>query len=532
MNSKCCYQWCVAVPFSNKDIFECIGPNCKQYIHYACCGIRRGFDEDLRKCMMFICNECKSILQKESGKEKAIIITLMKQLSDNNEEILNTVKTQFEKASSYVDLSKNANDKFSMISEAIDSIMMEKLSGKTDDNEWKGRFHQIEEHLRTLSDTISNMNERLDMKYTQTNNKSIFLEMNDINDSQINNMTLDEDVNLKDKNTDNDWQLVGRKRKFQGNSIGNLVNGIPTNNSYDILTEDLRKNIKDDITLIIENYMKRETHQEKEISGPKDQSGWRNIGSGGKRVWKKKWDSPREVDISRKNSFKEGQRSSKVENMSRKNSFKEGQSFKRNDPIRKTIRRHNSHKSTKGINANVNKNTSAQGGLDEQMPKAVMKGIEKYREKYELFQSGGIYQPGSSNNNVKPIMKSGVHQTLSSSNDHDNKLYMISRFHERNIYETTKIYLSYLHDKPPSCCVDGITPTSCRVSLSSNGLPTDSSKLRTLFYVYHETLPHGAIAREILDKDLEAYGRYMRNKQLANSKRMEQVFSPTRGFHN
>lgn len=280
--------------------------------------------------------------------------------------------------------------------------------------------------------------------------------------------------------------------------------------------------------LLKDKIMVNDVNKEVKLVGIKNsvtREGWRNYDS--KRVWKKNWETPEGIN----NESSGVKATNLVSNFTRtdsvKRSFgnekerKDSRIFDRSSSLRRTVR------GRKRTFENQMPNT-----LERQMPEAVMKGIEKYKEKYNNFVSGGVFMNGrecTSENFVNPQVKPKIFETIKSTQDPGQHRFLISRFNEKQIYDVTRLYLAYLHDRPSYTCVDGLTATTCRAFLSSNALPVDPAKLRILFYCYHETLPEAPISRKAIDDDLSSYKCYVRSKVIAEMNRSE--YNHNKFFH-
>ncbi|XP_058840737.1 homeobox protein Wariai-like [Topomyia yanbarensis] len=65
--------------------------------------------------------------------------------------------------------------------------------------------------------------------------------------------------------------------------------------------------------------------------------------------------------------------------------------------------------------------------------------------------------------------------------------FLKARLREPKIMNIVRLYLTYMKDQQPSICVEGMTPTSIKMTLASEGLPTAPDYLLRIFIeVYQE----------------------------------------------
>lgn len=113
---------------------------------------------------------------------------------------------------------------------------------------------------------------------------------------------------------------------------------------------------------------------------------------------------------------------------------------------------------------------------------------------------------------LDPLLPPVVKLTSLSAEDVEGR-YILSRLRDKKIYADVRLYLAYLHDKPDSICVDGLTRTYLKVKIHQEGLPTDTATLKQLFYRYHEL--SGEISPQQLDNDLSTFGSHVGSKRIS-----------------
>lgn len=109
--------------------------------------------------------------------------------------------------------------------------------------------------------------------------------------------------------------------------------------------------------------------------------------------------------------------------------------------------------------------------------------------------------------------------------------FLKARLRDPKIMGIVRLFLAYMKDQPATVCVEGLTPTSIRMLLASEGLPTDPEHLLRIFSDVHQEYgldPTAAMA------DLQSYRQYLsserthRLQQLRESANMFSSPSPFR----
>lgn len=155
-------------------------------------------------------------------------------------------------------------------------------------------------------------------------------------------------------------------------------------------------------------------------------------------------------------------------------------------------------------------------GLDEQH-------TQSSHDRYPNFIQSGIFQAGNNTNNtislsddpsfIDPLRPPVVKLTeLSAAEGLDHSRYLLARLRDRNIYEKCRYFLSYFFDQPSNVCLKGMTRTSLLMFLKSEGLPTDCSQLRGLFFKYH--IEYGGLTRENVESDLSALAKFLKSERI------------------
>jgi len=255
---------------------------------------------------------------------------------------------------------------------------------------------------------------------------------------------------------------------------------------------------------------------------PEHYSGWRNFGH--KSVWKKDW---RQYDekVNRKKEL------NKIHLKQRKEKNRRIKNSNRFDNKKNVNIQNSNHSNTKYFNRNdatrktmkPNKLIINEDNFNKQKwPPAVVQGIRNYQHnfqsKYSNFVNGGVVNPGNqkSVSFMDPLKSSQVNSSLISQVDPSSNRYILARFKYHKIYDTARIYLSYLHDKDAGVCVESLTSTRCKVMLSSEGLPTDYHQLKKLYVEFHEQLAQNSWTVDEIENDLRSYGNHLRQLRISH----------------
>ena len=334
----------------------------------------------------------------------------------------------------------------------------------------------------------------------------------------------------------------------QLNCISNKVNTI--SNTVPGKDEDL---LKDLISTVKKLENKKETELLAKTNGVEivkssstalsgNSSGWRFVGN--VKKWRNDW-----TDFDRRASLRKEQEKSHQKAVKRKKQLKKqeinnpnnktqnkGTVFNRNDPKRVSFM----HKQRK-----LDTTTSS---LEMTMPAAVRDSIQNYKQKYNEFVSGGIYQPGAQpSTNVSNLNLNKNRNSLNNSNETVNvnenlvvdnlnvdssfidltlkpmgKLthmsceqdmqYATGRLHDSKLRDNFRKYLAYFHDLPPHVCQDGVTRIELLTNFKSEGYPTDYNKLKKIYIEYMHNLN---FAINDVEADLKAYRSHLKSERLS-----------------
>ena len=94
----------------------------------------------------------------------------------------------------------------------------------------------------------------------------------------------------------------------------------------------------------------------------------------------------------------------------------------------------------------------------------------------------------------------------------------MSRLRDHRVYNNIRLYLSYFYDQN-DICYEGMTQTNIKVLIDQEGLPTDCTKLRRIYYKYHCNI---GVSHEEVKKDLVLYRRYIDNKYRGHLQRIRE----------
>lgn len=104
--------------------------------------------------------------------------------------------------------------------------------------------------------------------------------------------------------------------------------------------------------------------------------------------------------------------------------------------------------------------------------------------------------------------------------------FLKARLRDPKIMRIVRLFLAYMKDQPDTVCVDGMTPTSIRMHLASEGLPLDPERLLSIFKDVHEEYGVDAAAAMA---DLQSYQRFLSSER---THRLQQLRESTNKFHS
>lgn len=107
----------------------------------------------------------------------------------------------------------------------------------------------------------------------------------------------------------------------------------------------------------------------------------------------------------------------------------------------------------------------------------------------------------------------------------DNR-FLKARLRDASIMRVVRLYLAYMKDQPPTTCVDGMTTTSIRLLLASEGLPTAPDHLQRIYNEVHQE--YGLNPTEA-SADLHSYRQYLTSERI---RRLQQLRESSNQFYS
>lgn len=104
--------------------------------------------------------------------------------------------------------------------------------------------------------------------------------------------------------------------------------------------------------------------------------------------------------------------------------------------------------------------------------------------------------------------------------------FLKARLRDPNIMRVVRLFLAYMKDQPETVCIDGMTITSIRVLLASEGLPTDPAHLLRIFNAVHQE--YGVSPAEAAS-DLSSYRQYLKSER---TNRLQQLRESSNKFYS
>lgn len=97
--------------------------------------------------------------------------------------------------------------------------------------------------------------------------------------------------------------------------------------------------------------------------------------------------------------------------------------------------------------------------------------------------------------------------------------FLKARLRDPKIMHLVRLYLAYMHDKDPTFCYDGMTNTSIKMNLASEGLPVAVMELRNIFFEVHEEF---GVPKQAASDDLVSYCRHLNNQRIQYLQRIRE----------
>ncbi|XP_055584976.1 putative uncharacterized protein DDB_G0282499 [Uranotaenia lowii] len=103
--------------------------------------------------------------------------------------------------------------------------------------------------------------------------------------------------------------------------------------------------------------------------------------------------------------------------------------------------------------------------------------------------------------------------------------FLKARLRDPKIMKVVRMYLAFLKDQPATVCIEGMTSTSIKMMLASEGLPTAPDHLQRIFTEVHQEFGVGATDAVA---DLQSYQRFLTSER---THRLQQLRESTNKFH-
>lgn len=511
---KCGITNCTST--DNRFLWKCEGI-CKRHFHAACVGTRRNQEELLRSFMLPLCIECQEQfmdqlqLKKLIQHQKILTESIESQIKSNH-----SIISQLPKLTVTHDTLDSINTLLSELKTEIKKVNINtnNASAKT--------INRISTLFGELGhDSISDISDISKENRQHTKNIQQHLEKAFTNiESKIDNMEhqLEAIQNKKTNCSTTAQELINELKALkESNSLQ------PKTDNHPSLAEELRLSLP------------LPESDSEEHRTPNFTSGWRLIGN--KKVWKRDWT---EYDArQRKRRMQEKQ----AEKAARKRMQQRKRQQENSNPISIS---NNTYKH--GINHFACNSKKTQIAEMPKQPLPSDKDLlaaarvqfagppnSDITSKFINFQKGETINPyrteknATNNENSAPAPASNasiqsapqdsqfeldpmrppiVRLTQQSSNGDER--FLKARLRDPKVMHITRLYLAYMKDQPSSVCVEGMTPTSIRMLLASEGLPTSPEQLQRVFIEVHQE--YGLTPAEAV-ADLQSYRHFLSNER-------------------
>jgi hypothetical protein len=491
---------------NDKELLKCLNNECNYCVHYICLGLKRNIDKSIKSSLVVICDECRSVLGKEAAHSDSLIIRSLYECQNSNQSLEDKVLDLVSNIKGHEKLAREHKNSYETLAQQMDDWMT--ISEKNDND----LIHNIETKINKFQKNIEEfINQRFD---------GISANLKIIEDKQVNTKT--SKFSLFEKNSDN--SKVSEKIDEMSKKIETLATksitvaekliqtdiNSPIEESTDHLTfQNTDHHAQDDIVNMEQNEVEKK-------------SGWRFLGS--RWLWKFDW-SQFDAKANKRRL---------QENARMKLKIKKKKESKKNDAVHKI--------DVSSQNSNLKNSSKVPNKISINDQNRA--GPYKTNLKFTNFVSGGIYNPGAEKSVVESQNNNEVIDLNSSSNSQFEEVkfldplippvvkltqgsnrYSLARLRDGKIYNMVRLYLAYLHDKDTGVCIDGMTVSSVKVAIASEGLPLHYDKLRDLFLEYN--VGFGADEDEV-KRDLASYRSYLNNERI---NRLQQTRNNHRNFN-
>lgn len=548
--NKCGIKNCVVS--DNRHLWKCEG-SCNRFFHGACVGVARNKEEILRTFMLPLCTDCQE--QFTCHLDLNILVKQQQELTEN-------IKAQIESNHALIGKFKSMN----VMHEALDGIETSLIDLKDDiKNIYATTCNSTTKIINRVSSVLDGLGNDLLLADLQKANNEMKKHLQEHFEKAFAILELKIDTMESSTSSTSNCSVAAKeildelkvlsaetsKLNAGRSKINNRHPPEPTVNQLS-LSEELACSFQPTTSAVVETCDHAST------------SGWRLIGS--KKIWKRDW-----------TEFDARQRTRRLQ---------EKQAEKATRRRRQQQRRQNINSLRDNIDGisnntrNVNKiNIETVETSRIQLARTTTLPLDKEllaaaRLQFSGPPKDGIpsfinFQKGETINPYKPVKTTSDSQNTASSpsnatknveneknissiintpSPHDSQFeldpmrpplvrltqqssngdgrFLKARLRDPKIMKIVRLFLAYMKDQQPSVCVEGLTPTSIRMLLASEGLPTSPEHLKRIFSeVYHEY----GISQADADADLQSYRSFLVSER---THRLQQLRESTNKFVN
>lgn len=540
---KCGIRNCVLS--DNRFLWRCYG-KCNRQFHAACVGVQRNQEEVLRTFMLPLCHDCQEEFISELDLKK--FITPLQHISEN---IGSTLESNHKLIQYFKSISATHDDALANIEESLNEL---KKSVSLSVSTSKHNTTEIKQALTSLCNTpATDIVETMEStaKFAATAAVAEF-EATKKQANSINDILPQFICDLKNEISDSHTSLV-REVKSNIEEIKSHIEELSSSTSVaNIGSNQNNVSLADELS-------NAATVVHTETKNDHTSPGWRFLGN--KWRWKLDWseyDAKQKTRRLREKAIEKAKRkrirSKKQHNTLKHNNTTQNKSNETNEAM--------AWPSDKELLATAKSKFACPPSTTDH-PIAALTVPSTSTAKFINFQKGETINPYRGKNQPTPSIAENVtsNSTASSSNNGTSSPAVPSTEHTRNtdsqfeldplrpsivrltekstegdgrflkarlrdpsIMKIVRLYLAYMKDQQTTVCVEGMTPTSIKMLLASEGLPTNPDQLQRIFIeVYQE---YGLQTSEAL-ADLQSYRNFLSSQR---THRLQQLRESTHNF--
>lgn len=488
MKVTCKYTYCNEN--SNENFKKCIVPDCTAGVHESCVNLRRN-NNDYCNELFFMCQDCQDYLKIEVKDQSSIVVALFMSLRQEMRNFKNSTDKIEKLAKDYDKIANECSSNYVKVTESVDSLLVNTETQEKDKAEIKNSVLNVNRQLTKFCEKQDEIRDIVDKAVNkQKVVKDPIYKDSEMQTERQNLMLTTEEViggwrMLGDRKVwKNDWSYYDekqRRRKIEEKKQAKRIK----------LQKQKRKQLRNKNKL---NFKQRMNNQFTHNTDPNllKNANVMNFNQTNQN-------HSNLIDVSAKNQFPNNKKPNYK-------NFVQGETL---NPV-------NSFETSKIVDLNDSdcSSLSDESSIIEDLEQR--KSISNSIKVVPVSNSNSESDKNeNSNTNIdsctalNPLFPPVVRLTQNCANGQ----YQKARFRDEKIRNVVRLYLAYLFNQSESVVVDKMTVVSAKISIASEGLPTEYDKLLKLYCDFNEEF---GVSSKQAQADLDAYRASIRTQRLNN----------------